>query len=166
MNQELKKQELVITRVFDIPIELVWKAWTDPELVMKWWGPEHFTSPSCKIDLREGGRYLFCMRAPESHGGQDNFSTGTYTKIIPNERLEFTHYLSDQDGNILDPAEAGLPPDFPFKIDYVIEFKANGSKTELVITEYGWTQGEMLKRSIIGMNQSLDKLAKAIGTMY
>ncbi|MEC0176860.1 SRPBCC domain-containing protein [Paenibacillus favisporus] len=47
MNQELKKQELVITRVFDIPIELVWKAWTDTEMVMKWWGPQHFTSPSC-----------------------------------------------------------------------------------------------------------------------
>ncbi|MEC0176859.1 hypothetical protein P4H83_18450 [Paenibacillus favisporus] len=52
-------------------------------------------------------------------------------------------------------AEADLPTHFSFKMDYVIDFKANGNKTELVITEYGWTQGEMLKRSIIGMNQSL-----------
>ncbi len=149
MNQESKKQELVITRVFDLPVELVWKAWTDPELVMKWWGPEHYTSPSCKIDLREGGKYLFCMRHQKAKEVRTTFPRAHTKKIIPNERLEFTHYLSDQDGNILEPAEAGLPPDFPFKIDYIIDFKTNGNKTELVITEYGWTQGEMLKRSII-----------------
>ncbi|MGY4690983.1 SRPBCC family protein [Salibacterium sp. K-3] len=166
MNQESKKQELVITRIFDLPVELVWKAWTDPELVMKWWGPEHFTSPSCKIDLREGGRYLFCMRSPENLGGQDSFSTGTYTKIIPQERLEFTHHLCDKDGNILDPVEAGMPSDFPYKIDYIIDFKAEENKTELVITQYGWSPGEMQKRAITGMNQSLDKLAVTIGAMY
>lgn len=52
------KQAIVITRTFDIPVEIVWKGWTDPGLMMQWWGPAEFTSPICEIDLREGGKYL------------------------------------------------------------------------------------------------------------
>lgn len=59
----------------DIPVDLVWKAWTDPKLVVLWWGPTHFTSPRCEIDLREGGKYLFCMRTPEEQGGLDLLSS-------------------------------------------------------------------------------------------
>ncbi|WP_197253391.1 SRPBCC family protein [Paenibacillus dendritiformis] len=88
MNLHSKMQDVVITREFDYPVELVWKAWTDPELVMKWWGPEHYTSPRCEIDLREGGKYVFCMRAPEEHGGIESYSAGVYKKIVPMERLD------------------------------------------------------------------------------
>ena len=62
----------VITGIFDAPRELVWKAWTDPERLMRWWGPKNFTSPVSKIDLRVGGTYLNCMRSLE---GKD-FETG------------------------------------------------------------------------------------------
>ncbi|WP_159884524.1 SRPBCC family protein [Paenibacillus puerhi] len=153
------KQDIVITREFDYPVELVWKAWTDPALVMKWWGPTHYTSPRCEIDFREGGKYVFCMRAPDTHGGLESYSAGIYTKIVPMERLEFTSYLSDRDGNAIDPAQAGVPSDFPRHIEFVIEFIAKGERTDLKITEFGWTVGEMLKYAIMGMNQSLDKLA-------
>jgi uncharacterized protein YndB with AHSA1/START domain len=68
---------------FSAPIELVWKAWTDPEYVMRWWGPDYFTSPSAKIDFREGGTSLVCMRAPVDFGGQDMYSTWVYQKIVP-----------------------------------------------------------------------------------
>ncbi len=71
MNQNSNKQDLVITRVLDIPVEWVWKGWTDPKLVPLWWGPAHYTSPRCEIDFREGGKYLFCMRAPKEQGGMD-----------------------------------------------------------------------------------------------
>jgi uncharacterized protein YndB with AHSA1/START domain len=77
-NQDNK--ELIITRIFDAPRELVWKAWTEPEQLMRWWGPKSFTSPVCKIDLRVGGVYLYCMRSPE---GQDYWNTGVYKEIIP-----------------------------------------------------------------------------------
>ncbi len=166
MNPNPNMQEVVITRVFDFPVEVVWKAWTDPSLVMQWWGPEHYTSPRCEIDFREGGKYLFSMRAPDSHGGQESFSAGVYKKIVPLERLEFSQYMADQEGNYIDPAQIGLPADFPANVDMVIEFFARGEQTELKITEYGWTPGEMLKYAIMGMNQSLDKLAENIGAMY
>ena len=58
------KDELTITRIFDAPRELAWKAWTEPERLKKWWGPKYFTAPVIKNDLRVGGKYLYCMRAP------------------------------------------------------------------------------------------------------
>jgi len=93
-----EKEDLVVTRIIDAPIELVWKSWTDPEHVMKWWGPKYYTSPSCKIDLREGGKYVFCMRAPQEQGGQDSYTAGIFKKILPMELLEFTQGMADQDG--------------------------------------------------------------------
>ncbi|KIL37760.1 hypothetical protein SD70_30795 [Gordoniibacillus kamchatkensis] len=164
MKQDASKQDLVITRVFDIPVEMVWKGWTDPKLVMLWWGPADYTSPRCEIDLREGGKYLFCMRAPKEQGGQDFYSTGVYTKIVPNERLEFTQTLADKDGNPIHPAQVGMPPDFPEEVKFVIEFVAlGGNRTELKITEQGWTLGQMSKYAVLGMHQSLDKFAASIG---
>jgi uncharacterized protein YndB with AHSA1/START domain len=161
-SQSLKKQDLVVTRVFDAPVELVWKAWTDPELVMLWWGPKDYTSPICKIDFREGGQYLFCMRAPKNQGGQDFYSAGVYKKIVPLERLEFTQSLADKDGNIIDPSEVGMPPDFPKVVNFEIDFRDKGGSTELTIKEYDWTLGQMYEYAVAGMNQSLDKLAKSI----
>src|SRR5688572_14336911 len=90
-TDRVKKRDLVITRTFDAPIELVWRAWTEPEYVMRWWGPTGFTSPLCKIDFREGGKFLFCMRAPkEFQGGQDFFTAGVYKKIVPMKLIEFS----------------------------------------------------------------------------
>ncbi|WP_240420648.1 SRPBCC family protein [Paenibacillus periandrae] len=76
-------------REYDYPVELVWKAWTDPTLVMKWWGPAHYTSPRCVIGFREGSKYVFGMRAPETHGGTESYSAGVYKKIVPMQRLGF-----------------------------------------------------------------------------
>src|SRR5262245_61811787 len=112
MSAEVKQHDLVFTRRFDAPVELVWKAWTDPEAVMQWWGPTGFTSPSAIIDFREGGTSLVCMRAPKEFGGQDMYSTWAYTKIVPLERIEYIHNLADKDGNKLDPAQLGFPSDF------------------------------------------------------
>jgi uncharacterized protein YndB with AHSA1/START domain len=158
-TDNVKKEDLVVTRIIDAPIELVWKAWTDPEHVRRWWGPKDYTSPACKIDLREGGKYIFCMRAPIEQGGQDSYTSGVYTKIVPMQRLEFTQGLSDKDGNRIDPAQVGMPPDFPKEIRTVIVFKAKGEMTELTITEYDWTMSLMYVYSYAGMQQSIDKLA-------
>jgi len=59
------EQELVITRVFDAPSDPVFKAWTDPQHFVRWWGPNGFTTPFCTIDLRPGGVIHFCMRSPQ-----------------------------------------------------------------------------------------------------
>lgn len=82
-----KQQELVIKRIFDAPRELVWDAWTEPEQIMRWWGPKGFSAPVAKIDLRVGGAYLNCMRSPE---GKDFWSKGVFREIVAPERLVMT----------------------------------------------------------------------------
>ena len=62
------QRALKIKRMIDAPRSLVWKALTDPEKIKSWWGPKDFTAPIAKINLRVGGKYLFCMRSPD---GQD-----------------------------------------------------------------------------------------------
>jgi predicted 3-demethylubiquinone-9 3-methyltransferase (glyoxalase superfamily)/uncharacterized protein YndB with AHSA1/START domain len=151
----------VIRRIIDAPLALVWKAWTEPEHVVRWWGPKDYTSPSAKIDLRVGGKYIFCMRAPQEQGGQDSYTAGIYQRIVPLQLLEFTQGLSDEQGNPIDPQAAGMPPDFPKEIRTVVAFKAKGGMTELTITEYGWTPGVMSVFSLAGMHQSIDKLAES-----
>ena len=162
-TDKVKKRDLVITRLFDAPIELVWRAWTDPQHVMRWWGPKGFTSPSCKIDFREGGKFIFCMRAPkEFQGGQDFYTAGVYKKIVPLKLIEFSQALSDKDGNRIDPTTMGMPADFPPEIPSALAFKRVGDKTELTATEYGWTEGQMRDMSEAGLNECLDKLAELL----
>ncbi|MCG3120559.1 MAG: hypothetical protein ALAOOOJD_03320 [bacterium] len=156
---ESGKQDIVLTRVFDAPLEAVWKAWTDPEQVVKWWGPTGFTSPSCKIDFREGGKFVFHMRAPQEMNNADFYTAGIYKKIVPTELIEFTQNLSDQDGNPIDPTTIGMPADFPKEIPSILAFKRAGDKTELTAIEYGWTLGPMRDMSKLGLEQCLDKLA-------
>ena len=162
-SEVVEKRDLVITRVFDAPVETVWKAWTEPEHVMRWWGPTGFTACECKIDFRVGGKYVFCMRAPkEFQGGKDFYNAGVYKKIVPLKLIEYSQGLSDKDGNRIDPATMGMPPDFPKEIPSALAFKRVGDKTELTVTEYGWTVGQMREMSEAGMNQCLDKLAGAL----
>ena len=161
-NPAPKKRDLIITRVFDAPLELVWKAWTDPEYVMRWWGPDHFTSPSAKIDLREGGTSIVCMRAPQEFGGQDMYSTWQYQKIVPMERIEFIQNLADKHGNRIDPTQLGMPSDFPRDTRTVVTFKDLGNgRTEMTVTEYGMPAAdtEIGRNAEVGLNQSLDKMA-------
>ncbi len=152
-----QKRDLVVTRVFAAPIELVWKAWTDPEHVMRWWGPDGFTSPVAKIDFREGGRSLVCMRSPE---GQDLYNTWTYRKIVPMQQIEFILNFADKDGKRVAPVTMGLPPDIPQDVRHVVTFKAMGdNKTEMTVTEFGYTSDQTFDLSKAGLEQCLDKMA-------
>ena len=156
-----KIHDLIVTRVFNAPIELVWKAWTEPEYVMKWWGPDYFTSPSAKIDFREGGTSLVCMRAPQDFGGQDFYNTWVYQKIVPMQRIEFIQNLADKDGNRIDPASIGMPSNFPEDTRTVVTFKDLGdNRTEMAVTEYNMPapDTEMGKNAELGLNQSIDKM--------
>jgi uncharacterized protein YndB with AHSA1/START domain len=85
-----KQKELVITRTFNAPRLLVWKALTYPEWVKKWWGPKGFTAPVAQIDLKVGGKYLYCMRSPD---GKDYWSTGEYREIDYPQKLVVTDAL-------------------------------------------------------------------------
>lgn len=76
--------EYTLTRMFDAPRLLVWRAWTTPAMLGQWFGPHGFTCPVCQVDLRVGGRYRIVMRSPE---GKDYPLRGSYLEIAEPERL-------------------------------------------------------------------------------
>ena len=98
-------ERMVVTRVFDAPRELVWKAWTDPKYVMQWWGPTGFTSPVCHMDFRVGGKSLFCMKAPD---GQEFWNAVEYHEIVPPEKIVSSMYFADAQGNKVEPEAYGI----------------------------------------------------------
>lgn len=154
------EKTIIITRIYDAPVEDVWKAWSEPELVKRWWGPDRFTCPIAKIDFREGGVSFVAMRAPKELGGKDSFSIWEYKKIILMQSIEFIHNLCDKDGNKTKPVKLGMPSDFPEDIHTVVTFKILGkNKTEMTVKEFA-DFGQMTKFAIMGMEQSLDKMAK------
>ncbi len=150
-------QELVITRIFDAPREMVWKAWTDPEHMKRWWGPKVFTAPACKIDLRVGGKYLFCMRSPD---GRDFWSTGSYREISEPSRLVYTDCFADEKGNVVPASYYGMPGDWPLeKLVTVTLEELAGNKTKMTLRHAGIPMGKMREMAVAGWSQSFDKLA-------
>lgn len=156
---ERKENDLVITREFDAPREKVWQAWTDPEHIKRWWGPKGFTAPTAKVDLRVGGKNLFCMRSPE---GKDYWSTGVYREIVPNERLVNTDSFADADGNVLPASEYGMAGEWPDELLVTITFEETEGKTKMTLRHEGLPAGEMKEMTSAGWSESFDKLAESL----
>jgi uncharacterized protein YndB with AHSA1/START domain len=151
-----KGKLLTITRLFDAPRALVWKAWTEPGYIMRWWGPEGFTAPVVKIDLRVEGTYLFCMRSPE---GRDFWSTGVYREIVPYERIVATDNFSDEKGNIVPSAYYDIIGDQSPDLQVTVTFIEQQGRTTLTLRHEGFPQGHLSDLARAGWNQSLDKFA-------
>ena len=155
--------DMVLTRTFEAPVEVVWDAWTQSDLVKRWWGPKGFTAPVAEMDVREGGTSLVCMRAPAEYGGQDLYNTWTYTEVVPGERLAYVNGFSDANRNPLDPASLGLPPAIPAQVPHVVTFRAlDADRTEVTVRESGYASPEIVEVSRSGMAECLDKMASLV----
>ena len=152
------KKELTITRIFDAPRDLVWKAWTEPERLMRWYGPKNFTSPVSKIDFRVGGTYVNCMRSPD---GKDYWSTGVYREIVPLERIVLTDSFADEKGNVVPASHYGMEGDWPLELQMTITFEDAGGKTKLTLRHAGIPDVEITNAQT-GWNESFDKLAEVL----
>jgi uncharacterized protein YndB with AHSA1/START domain len=158
-NENTQTFDVVITRVFDAPVEEIWNAWSDPEYVRRWWRPTEFTAPSAEMDFCVGGASLGCMRAPAEYGGQDTYHTWTYTRIDPYERMSSSPTSRTRTAH-LEPAAMGMPPGVPHDVPHVVTFEASGEGgTHMTVTEYGYTTEHARDLSRAGMEQCLDKLA-------
>lgn len=153
------KGELVITRIFDAPRERVWKAWTDSEQMKQWWGPKGFTTPVCKIDLRVGGAFLYCMRSPE---GKDYWSTGVYREIDPVERIVCTDSIADEKGNVVPATHYGMSVDIPLEMVITVTFEEHEGKTKLTLRHAGIPAGADRDGAQQGWSESFDKLAEVL----
>jgi uncharacterized protein YndB with AHSA1/START domain len=90
-------REVVMTRVFDAPRERVWKAYTDPDMIPKWWGPRYLVTTVDKMDLKAGGAWRYVSRAPD--GSEYGFH-GVYREIVPLERIAWTFEFEGMPGHV------------------------------------------------------------------
>lgn len=146
--EEALGKDLVITRVFDAPRDVVWKAWTDPGEMAKWWGPHGFTTPVCKMDVRPGGAIELHMQGPE---GPAMPMGGKFLEVNPPEKLVFTTFAFENE-----KGEYGLE-----NLNTVV-FKEEGGKTKMTLTAKLVKARHEFEQAIKGMkagwNQSLDRL--------
>lgn len=150
-----QSQPLVITRVFNAPVERMWKAWTTLEEMKKWWGPKGFTAPVITADIRVGGKYLYCMQSPD---GKQFWSTGTYKEIVPLKKLVCTDSFADENGNVVSAAHYGMTGEFPLELTFTILFEEQNGKTTITLTHDGIPGGQVLNDTRTSWNESLDKL--------
>lgn len=152
------KKEIIINRVFDLTVNKVWEAWTEPEMFKKWFGPKDFTCPASSIDFRMGGKYLHCMRSPQ---GEEFWSTGVYKEIIPYKKPVSTDSFSDAEGNIIPASAYTMPGEWPMELLITLSFEEAGDKPKMKLQHTG-IPDEMYDECIKGWNESLDKLEKNI----
>ena len=151
---------MVVTRVFDAPRELVWKAWTDPKYVMQWWGPKGFTAPFCEIDFRVGGKFLLSMRTPD---GWEGWNGGEYYEIVPYEKIVSSMYFSDSKGNKIEPEQLGIELEAIDDAHNVILFEDIGNgQTKLTFIGNETMQNAIESGQLEGWAEQLDKLAAVV----
>jgi uncharacterized protein YndB with AHSA1/START domain len=153
-KMESSEWDLMITRVFDAPRALVFKAWTETRHLAQWWGPKGFTNPVCEMDVRVGGELRIHMRAPD---GVVYPMKGAFKEIVAPERLVFVSSALDGDGKSM------------FDILNTVLFAEECGKTTLtlqarVITATGHAP-QYLKGMQMGWTQSLDRLEERLVTM-
>jgi len=156
---ETKEQEIVITRVFDAPRELVFKAWTDPGHLMRWFAPNGCTMPFCKIDLRPGGIFHYCMRMPE---GRDIWGIGVYREIVAPEMIVYIDSFADAEGNPVPPAHYGISPGHPAETLVTVTFTEHDGKTTLTLRHSIPESVEEREGTQQGWTQMLDRLAEVL----
>lgn len=155
--------DLTLTRTFDATASAVFAAWTEPQRLMRWWGPTGFTCPLAQMDVRVGGASFVCMRAPAEWGGIELFNTWTYSVVDPGHRLEFVLRFADRERNAISPQSLGIPLGVPAEVPHILAFaELADHRSTLTITERGYTSKEALETSEQGLQQTLDKLAEAL----
>jgi len=137
------ERELVLTRLIDAPREKVFKAWTEPELLMQWFAPLPFTTPSAKVDLRPGGASLIVMRDPE---GNEFPNPGVFLEVVPNKRLVSTDAYT----------EAWVPSEKPF-MTLILTFDDVGGKTRYTARARHWTVADRETHEQMGFHEGWGK---------
>ncbi len=144
-----EQKEITITRVFNAPRALVWKAWTDPVHIAKWWGPRGFTNPRCEWSAHIGGSIYIDMTSPD---GLVFPMDGVFYEVVRHERLVFISAALAKDGKRL------------FEVLNTIVFAEEGDQTRLTMTALvGRITPEAapyLSGMDEGWNQSIDKLGE------
>jgi uncharacterized protein YndB with AHSA1/START domain len=151
------ERTLVVTRFFDAPRELVFKAWTDKEQLAQWFPPKEFTAPVIEVDPRPGGVFRVVMKGPEGEpwSGAEFPGEGVFTEVVPNERLAFTF--------------AGEGDNPPPPILMTVVFEDEGDKTKVTVHQTAKTVADyeaLIKTGAEeGLGQSFEKLDELLARL-
>ena len=152
--------DLLLERVIDVPRELVWKAWTTPEHLKKWFTPRPWSTTDCEIDLRPGGIFRTVMRSPE---GQEFDNTGCYLEVIENERLIWTNTLEAGFRPAGPPSER-TPECAELRFTAVISLESHGSGTKYTALAMHGEPGSKKRHEEMGFHEgwgaALDQLVE------
>jgi uncharacterized protein YndB with AHSA1/START domain len=162
-DNTVSKDAIVIERTFDAPIDRIWQLWTQPEHFKHWYGPAGFTVTIIEMDVRVGGKHLFCMEKQTPDGIMKFWTVGEYTAIVPNERLVYTDSMADEHGNVLLPSAFGMPDDYPTLTEITVLLEDFGGRTKMLMTHAGVPANE--EGASAGWEQAFDKLADHIATV-
>ena len=121
-------EPFVISRTFNAPRDLVFKAWTERERLMQWFGPKGFTMPIAKLDLRPGGSLHYCMRSAD---GKEMWGKFVYREIVAPERIVWVNSFSDKDGNL---TRHPMMPSWPAEMLSTATFAEEARKTTVTVT--------------------------------
>lgn len=158
-DSTLSRDAIVMERTFNAPAAVVWQMWTQPEHFKRWYAPGGFTVPVAEMDVRVGGRHLFCMERQTPDGSMKFWSAGEYTEVVPNTRLVYTDRPADEHGNPVSPAnEMAGAGDYPAATVVTIELEDLGGRTRMVVTHAGLGEGGQGASG--GWNMAFDKLAE------
>jgi uncharacterized protein YndB with AHSA1/START domain len=138
-------QEILISRTFNAPQDLVWQMWTMAEHLQQWWGPEGWTLPVCEMDFRPGGTWFYCMHGPD---GMQSCGKATYLEIDAPERIVYEDAFADADGNPLEEMPVG---------HITLEFVEAGGKTTVTNTVRYPTKADRDKVIEMGMEAGIDQ---------
>ena len=116
----MSDHDLVLERMLDAPRDLVWRAWTDPEQVRKWWAPRPYQTPEVDMELRPGGRFYTRMTGPD---GFDNSGEGCFLEVVEGEKVVWTSALSGGYRPVDQVEDCG---GFPFTAIVTFEDAGNG----------------------------------------
>jgi uncharacterized protein YndB with AHSA1/START domain len=167
LENELKDpadREFFIVRGFDAPRDLVFKAWTEADRLVRWFGPKGFAMLTCKLDLRPGGVFHYSMRSPD---GQDMWGKWVFREIITPERLTFVVSFSDENGGV---TRNPFAPDSPLEHLGTVTFAELGGRTILTIRSAAIDATETQRKAFGALNEmrrkgwsgTLDQLAEVL----
>jgi uncharacterized protein YndB with AHSA1/START domain len=159
-DSTISKDAVVIERIFDAPVDLIWQLWTDPEHFKNWYGPKGFAVPVAEMDVRVGGRRLVCMESPD--GSMKMWTVGEYVEVSPTERLVYTESMADENGNVIPPSAMGMPDGYPATTEVTVLLEALDEGTKMVMTHAGVPADSGAGG---GWSQAFDKLADHVETL-
>jgi uncharacterized protein YndB with AHSA1/START domain len=136
-NTSGSQDAVTIERSFDAPVDLIWQMWTDPQHFAAWYGPDGATIPVAKMDVRVGGTRLISMQVQTPNGAMQMWFTGEYREVVDNKRLVYTESMADENGNVLSPADMGMPAGHPTTTEVRVELEDVDGRTKMVMTHAG-----------------------------